>query len=350
MRLDSIQTLRAAAALSVVFFHISLIFSNSKYFGVAAFHNAFGWGTHGVDLFFVISGFVMGHVHYEDFMKSRGASRFLASRISRIYFPYWPVLAIAVAIYFLMPALSLEGRDARDPLTIVRSALLLPGTNGDLDVAWTLEHEVTFYAVIFLALLNRPLGIAVFALWQLASIGTVFGASAFSTAGPLEIEFVLGLACAMIFRFKPTIQFPLILFALGVLLFLGLGWWESYQPFQYIGWVRSIGYGAASSLIVVGSVFAERAGRFRVGPIALLLGNASYAIYLVHYDLLLGGVRMLRTLKLTQPEYVSWLAALTAVLLIGVGCLYHVAIEKRLVVFGRTVFSESRRQFPTARI
>lgn len=338
MRLDSIQALRATAAISVVLFHAALIFSSPKYFGPLAFGGALNWGAHGVDLFFVISGFIMGHIHYEDFMRGGGARRFLASRVSRIYFPYWPVLCCAVAIYFLVPGLNLTGRDPRGLVTIARSVLLLPGTNGDLDVAWTLEHEITFYAVIFLALLNRPLGVGVFVLWQLASIGTVFGTSPFSTAGPLEIEFAMGIACAALFRFRLTVPAPLILAGFGAALFLGFGILESYQPFNHIGWARSTSYGTAASLTIVGTTFAERAGRIRINPTIILLGNASYAIYLVHFDLLLAIAKVIRSTRLNQAEYVYWLAMLTVILLTGAGCLYHIVAEKRLVALGRKLF------------
>ena len=111
--------MRAVAAILVMLFHLTHFFAED--FDLLAFENLFSHGESGVDIFFVISGFVIYHS-----TKARQSPRrleFVASRLIRIFPIYWLVMLALV----LAEGLGLTRNPERlDPATIAVSALLLP--------------------------------------------------------------------------------------------------------------------------------------------------------------------------------------------------------------------------------
>src|SRR5436305_9906897 len=102
--LNTLQACRAAAAILVVLFHASgSIFALAKYFDCKPFGRVFDFGYAGVDFFFVLSGFLMMHVHAQDFGQPRKLGAYCWKRFTRIYPAYWVVLALIVPVYFLLP-------------------------------------------------------------------------------------------------------------------------------------------------------------------------------------------------------------------------------------------------------
>ena len=100
----NVQALRAIAALGVVIFHLSLI--ENKYFIQHIVPINLGrLGTAGVDLFFVISGFVMVVVSMGQFGKNGAAVQFLLRRMLRIFPIYWFYTIIVLAVFLAMPQL-----------------------------------------------------------------------------------------------------------------------------------------------------------------------------------------------------------------------------------------------------
>ena len=165
MKLQWIQALRAIAASLVLIAHLGQEEADAFAAGLAP-----AWtlaGVSGVDLFFVISGFVMVYV-------TRGtthgapaiAGRFLYSRAARIYPPYWLFTALAIAGYFIFDGLS----RSLGELDLVRDILLIPGEEPPvLLVGWTLIHEMYFYIVFTgLLLLPRRFLPALVTVWNIA--------------------------------------------------------------------------------------------------------------------------------------------------------------------------------------
>jgi len=334
--LQSIQGLRAIAALLVVFVHVTIVFGYSKSFGAMPLGGFWMWGSHGVDLFFVISGFIMGCVARDAFMHQRGAQQFLASRVIRIFLPYWPVLAAILVVHIALPQFWAT-RDLTAWSTIVRSALLLPGTDGVLPVAWTLEHEMTFYAILFLVLAHRAVGVSVFIAWQVGSVVMgFFDPVRTFTMVPVDLEFSMGLLAAELFQRRATIPHPLATLVCGIVLFVVRGLWETYiGAFNDVGFVSVATYGMASMMIVVGAVFAERMGLLRTPGALLALGNASYAIYLVHFQVIAVFAGVLRKVGLNLPQWITPLGIAVAAAAILAGYFYHSFIERPLLTFGR---------------
>lgn len=102
--INNIQSLRAFAAINVVLFHI--IETSASYSqNVDKLSYLEGWGANGVDIFFVISGFVMLHTQ---FFQRRTPSQFLRNRIIRIVPIYWAITAFVLFLYSLFPYLFRE--------------------------------------------------------------------------------------------------------------------------------------------------------------------------------------------------------------------------------------------------
>nr|WP_232247679.1 acyltransferase family protein [Pseudomonas putida] len=112
-------------------------------------------GDFGVDIFFVISGFVMW-VTTEG--KNKGIREFWVSRILRVAPLYWVFTCVLVAAALLMPSLFFNSR-AVDPVFLLKSLFFIPALNPDVGdvtpvytIGWTLTYEMFFYAIFGLSL------------------------------------------------------------------------------------------------------------------------------------------------------------------------------------------------------
>jgi peptidoglycan/LPS O-acetylase OafA/YrhL len=299
---DRLQILRALAALGVMLFHYTLIgFPAAKHFPVV--QGVWTLGMGGVDVFFIISGFIITHTYQTSHL---GPGRFLLKRALRIYSGYWIVLSFAVLAHLVF-AQSLAGYDLQ------RAVFLLPQVSeqNPIPVVWTLYHELMFY-IAFTALVMLPPSwrksmtalicaalVALFSIhWQqgyFASERAWLTLSLYAThdmmfylISPHALEFMAGVAL-YILRDKYHCSGLLLWFAfagfigaglLNVSLFGGeLG--AGYYTYQ-----RVILLLIPSVLLVVWAVTKE--GNPTAWPECGLvhIGNASYMLYLVHIPIL----------------------------------------------------------------
>src|SRR4051812_32854206 len=154
-KLDWLQCGRAIAAISVAAFHASeAVIRRAPEVG---WLRQFEFGKLGVDLFFVISGFIIFYIHANDIGRPQALGRYLYRRATRIYPIYWILFALVVPLYFIFP--SAGDGTARDPVSLIRSFFLLPNPRGPvIGVAWTLVYEISFYAMFSLLILSRRVG------------------------------------------------------------------------------------------------------------------------------------------------------------------------------------------------
>lgn len=137
-RFETLQAVRAIAALGVLLHHAG--HAADKYGGAMPLIGLTNLGRAGVDLFFVLSGFIILHATV-----GRGLSwkTFALARFRRIYLPYWPAgLLVAVMVFGSASSGSTIWR------TLAASVTLLPVGEPALNVAWTLQHEVVFYVFV----------------------------------------------------------------------------------------------------------------------------------------------------------------------------------------------------------
>lgn len=295
--LINIQFLRFVAAFLVVLFHaIPLSFPEPDNLFLAIVRSV---GFSGVDLFFVISGFVIWHTT-SNFTGSQPAWRYLRKRFLRIYLGYLPFFIIAWIIYSVYPT-SPSGHSH-----MVASALLLPIPINQrlIPVSWTLTFELLFYLQFFFLVFAAPVFrvrilISVFVgLLLINLVGVTFfdfyskdylANNPFHTRilySPYTLEFVAGaLIAANAHRVKPN-SWPawlilfLLLSTLGSLLNLGtLGWTMQFgiHLFQ-----RVAVFGSAAVAIILAAIALEKNGNQLFPKFSLLFGGASYSTYLAH--------------------------------------------------------------------
>lgn len=296
--LTNIQFLRFLAALMVVLFHASQHVQASGHSPGALFDFGRSAGFAGVDVFFVISGFIMAWTTHKK-SGSGYASSFARRRVARIYSGYWPFYLIALGYFTYL------GGNYLANAQLLRSALLWPTELRYLllPVSWTLIYEMVFYllfTVIIASNLRRDLVIkalmVIVLAWSLYSQfvrraydpGALDSMNVFELylAFPYLLEFLLGSILADWLRDRPEglAWIPLLT---GVFLFVSGGWIND-TFFQgkliqgyFIMW-RVLIFGSAPALILAGLYRLEHRGLIILPRFSLLAGGASYALYLCH--------------------------------------------------------------------
>ncbi len=199
-RLEHIQALRGIAAVMVVLSHLLIV--ERKYSPDNISGQVLGdwalFGMVGVDLFFVISGFIMVWVMWERPRGIKAAAQFLWARAARIYPLYWLISLAVFGVYLVMPSAVFSSIDAQP--SIWKSFALFPDTREPLlAVGWTLIHEMYFYCVFALImLLPRRMLLPSLTLWSAVILGAgklgwpELGAVSKTVFSPLTFEFIAG--------------------------------------------------------------------------------------------------------------------------------------------------------------
>jgi peptidoglycan/LPS O-acetylase OafA/YrhL len=333
----NLQALRAAAGLLVVGAHLSgpTGFETKHLGSFNLLGNYHSVGSTGVDLFFIISGFIMIVTTHRVVRGPETAKRFLLRRIARIYPPYFVVTAGILVLFLLRPDL-VNSSQTRPP-DILSSFLLLPQAGLPLLlVSWTLVFEVYFYIALAISLLvPRRVQPVILAGWGVAVVGLGFIQSdnpfIHLVQSPLNFEFLFG-ALIGVLTTTGRIHRPLACAIGGGAIVLGiytLIWthvlvFESTLP-------RVFTVGIALTVLVYGMVGLERRGIWVVPRFAAQLGDYSYSLYLTHV-LTLGALGLLvdRVLPINPvDDVVGLVTALGASM--GVAVLFYNVVEKPLV-------------------
>jgi exopolysaccharide production protein ExoZ len=287
--LFSIQILRAIAACAVALAHIH---GDLKYHMGVSLMPVFSVGGVGVDIFFVISGFIMVYVSAPMFGAAGGPRVFLLRRIGRIAPLYWTATTLYIAI-----VLWALGRGALPGFDwAVASYLFVPYPGGNetfpvYSIGWTLNYEMFFYAVFAVVLIwPRRAAVAILAAAFVAWVGlgalVDLPAPMRFLSHAIVLEFVFGALLGLAFiegiRLSRLVGRLMIAAALGI---LAVEYTLDYLPLLIapIWPPRFVGLGIPAALIVGGAALQEP--RPLRNPLAIgleKLGDASYAIYLLH--------------------------------------------------------------------
>ncbi|TXM75396.1 acyltransferase [Methylobacterium sp. WL12] len=356
LRLDGLQFLRAAAAVMVVLLHAELLVSlQAEARGLAMPRlTALPLGA-GVDLFFVISGFVIVYASEPLFGAPGGAATFLRRRLLRIVPLYWFALALRLAVLLAFAA---AGHAAAPSLAdVATSYLFVPfdtrGFGPDypfpiLDLGWTLNYEMLFYLVFAgaMALAARTTPSMTATAREraaLAAVAVLAGGVALAWLWPpaldqlrfwlrpIVLEFAAGVGLALLFRRGVRLGR-----AGGVLLCgLGLAVWATIDlsgfagsdaPGNY-GWARTLVWGGGAVLVVAGVVLGDL--RFDAPPFRAIarIGDASYALYLLHPFVFLAAKAILPRLPLGAG--LLWpLALLLVAVSVAATEVFHRRVER----------------------
>jgi exopolysaccharide production protein ExoZ len=317
-----IQALRIVAAGLVVFTH------STYYASERLDKDFFVWqrGTRGVDIFFVISGFVMVYASQKLFASRNGWKDFAERRILRIVPLYWLITTLKVVVVLLTAGFALHTK--LSPITAACSYLFLPARNLDgkieplVGVGWTLTFEMLFYFLFTLALfLRKNVFKFVGVILVILSIGAYFRQPSWPPIAfylnSIVLEFFLGMlvakACIKGIYFPQKTVFWLLACGFIFLLFPSPDW---NLPKVLIS-------GVPASLIVWSAASLGTLENF-IPRIVLYLGDASYSIYLIHPFVCPLPPTVLNRLHLDYP----WLSVVLSVALgLGVGCILHQFVE-----------------------
>jgi exopolysaccharide production protein ExoZ len=272
MRYNSVQVLRGLAASAVVIGH------SASFTGVP---NAVGvLGYAGVDVFFVISGFIICQVATRD----RSAWSFIGRRFWRIFPIYWIVLAFSLAINASGISTAAPGMGWQPSYEYF---FLLTTANRFVPPAWTLVFELYFYiAVAVILLLARNWFYPVLAIWMLAQAvsAALFGQTGGPTANIIVLEFGLGCAIAWLVS-KDVLKFPIAALTLGIIPF-AIGDFISLQAGHPTFVERFFTFGLGSALIMYALIAFEHRKALTFPRPLIALGDASYSLYLWHWPLI----------------------------------------------------------------
>lgn len=354
----SLQLCRALAALCVVLYHCSGNLAKPGYFGAAAkpFEEWFWFGGDaGVAFFFVLSGFIIHHVHAKDLGHAEQLAPYVAKRLIRIYPTYLLVFMGVYAAAWLAPAM--RDKLPTDLHVLLKALLLLPqdpqvvgGTGAPvLVVAWSLQYELLFYLLFAAGIVStRALMLASAVLAVCVAAGAMFGPLQFPLSyfsNYLIALFFMGMAASNAHQRQVLKRGARPLSAFAALLLLALAAWATAWREGYTKPVFDLAYGLFSALLVLALVqLEEQAHRpWRIGPWAGL-GDASYALYLMHFPLvaLLCKASVLLLPRTTTGAGVALVMTVACCVLAAV--MFHRAVEKPILQWlGRQLESRPGR-------
>lgn len=310
----SIQYLRGIAAIAVVTYHVF-----DLPIGPVGYH--FTIGAHGVDVFFVISGFIMYAVARDEQL-----CKFLARRLTRIFPLYWLATLLYVGLMIKLMGYRPSGTETTLSLALIPHyseahreqiwPILVPG--------WTLSYELYFYALFALGIAARKV-IALPTALILTMIGLGLALqprnAILVVATDLRLlEFVLGLLLAV----AVTSGRPVLGTSAVAAAFLAWAAWLMGADKVMV---------MAASFAIVTAALAIESG-YRAQPIALLrhLGDSSYAIYLFHFPALAVIEYAVRSSGLPADTVARVSIAVFAIMLaVGFGVLIHLVVERPLL-------------------
>jgi exopolysaccharide production protein ExoZ len=335
-----LQSLRGVAALMVLFFHMGPHWALVPQ--LQPFSKLMHWGFSGVDIFFVLSGFVVYQSGVNSIPK-RGFFDFIKKRFARIYTTYWVtfllVTAISIFILGIYPK-SLE--------QIVKSFFLLYPKFWDnwIAVAWSLTYELYFYLVLGILLLAPKkyqsnaiiAAILFFTAWNLSWL--IFQTDkVLGDAHPLRfflcgfiIEFLLGALIGAAFNARPHFfnKTKLVISICLVAVVFGFILGSQSHYFNRVEIMRLFSYGLMAIGMLIIALKLELL-RYKPKRLLVMIGDSSFSLYLLHSILLsvLGEIRH-RYLG-SQQEYWLIYSLLMPVIVVALSYSWYKLVEIRTI-------------------
>jgi exopolysaccharide production protein ExoZ len=333
------QACRGLACMLVAVYHGAALVGRS--YGETPLHGLTEFGFAGVHMFFVISGLIIYHAHCREIGDPRSIPRYLRKRFARIYPFYWIVfLALGGRKVFAgrMPI----GEFATNALFFSSSKHLV------IAVSWTLAYEMIFYGLFVAFLVRRGLGTALFAAWFVLLMANHFsGFFAFGECLPLDqlnLLFLLGLLTSIaVIALRERLgshardRIGVASAVVGTIVFACTAAYCLSLPDKKVGVYYNLGltlgWGLGSALLLFASVSTGVEAFLSRRRLLLLIGDASYSIYLVHFYFekrAYGAIRSLGWVPEGEKSQAVALLLFGAILLVSVagGVLVHKLIEK----------------------
>ena len=309
------------------------------------------FGAIGVDIFFVISGFIMAYLS-RNLSSKKDAFQFLQKRIVRIYPLYLCITLILVLKNF--PSIETLIKDITLVPLFDKADVFVPLT---ISVAWSLSFELFFYFVVFASILQAKknhLKATVICFISLATIGSIFLFKETHLQfifNPIYFEFVLGIfICQLFFRYRGKIYKTSYLLLLTAIVFYILLICFGYKNISEVsisifgdkGLWRVLLWGIPSAVFVAAFVFLESQKKYGIfkNKLLNLIGDASYSIYLIH----ILSFPILIKLNIFKLETISGDLLIFILMAFAVisGILVYLIIEKPLLKFINTILKKNK--------
>lgn len=315
--INNIQILRAFAAINVVVYHV--LYLSSIYFDKINFLNFLkGWGLNGVDLFFVISGFIIFHTQLNN---KKNIYQFIKSRLARVVPSYWIITLFYAFLYFLFPNLfnNLTISSEKIFYSLFFFSQLIEDLGPIVNVGWTLEYEMLFYIMFSIFLFFKK--------FNIIYINIIFIILILLSKNFLFFEFLFGINIAYFYNKKNlNSKVGLLIFFIGLsILVLSLKPISIFHIDNDIN--RVFFWGIPSLLIVLGFIYCKPV----YNKFLLFLGNASYSIYLVHFMVITSFCKIFYPyLILVETDFIVIILIFLGV---SLSCLFYIFVEKPTLNF-----------------
>jgi len=321
----NIQYLRAIAAISTVAFHV--IGTSYNYgFDYPNFLNIYQWGAYGVDLFFVISGYII--VYIQD-RSNKNLILFLKNRFIRIVPTYYFLTTFYILLLILFPDIIKLSSNFQIDFTILKSYLFISEWFGHkplLHVGWSIEYEIYFYLIFSFSILLRNLIKEYYLTFMLIIIFyLIFDLDLFI------LEFCLGILVFILtkhYRINKTIS--MLLFFTGILIFV-----TNFEKTYNLD--RFFRYGIPSFLIVLGSINL-REYKFNFFK---LLGDASYSIYLIQVFTTSFIFKIINLFSVKGYELIYF--TLNIIFTVIVGLIFYIIFEKKILNYKKFITNQNKK-------
>ena len=332
-KIDALQAIRGFAAIGVLMFHGTEMIHDKL--GYLPMHNVAMVGFSGVDVFFVLSGFI---ILYTSFGKT-SVSNFVVKRFIRIYPIYWVVTVLLIGLYFLSP--SPEQAHKGDLGVILGSLSLFPQERYVVGVAWTLTYEVIFYLVFAVSYFKSPRAffytfsswVAIVLIFYLFHIKTgIYAVDVF--INPIVLEFSFGCLIAYLYRKFQYIRHYQWFLGCGITLLVLM--WSYYYQLKLIDsdilnddMSRVCFFGIPAGLIIFGALYSC----MLVPKVLVYIVDASYSLYLMH-----GTILSLLIKIITKYNYAGIFSNMMGEIslflaTLFISCIFYSKVEKKVLAF-----------------
>ncbi|WP_454695660.1 acyltransferase family protein [Achromobacter aegrifaciens] len=346
--LNNIQALRAIAALLVVLHHAGAHYAamggdNSLILALAQ------WGYVGVDLFFVISGFIITHTTMPKPRGLQGAATFAWHRLARIFLGYWPFFALTLWMAYQFPPHSVGDVD------LLGSLFLTNPTRDELlvSISWSLTFELYFYALFVGTFWLRrelvakliPTAFVTFAIASVL-IDIDYDSTVGFFASGFLLEFLAGATIGVLARPLSGRSIQALSLVIAVAAFIAGIYVE--KSYELPG--RAFTFGVSAAALLVFAMSLPNMPRTAIGRLVSAIGDSSYTIYLSHLAIISFFYYLGLRDWFTRPGQIYPLAGLATLLAI---CLVfsHVFYRRvELPIYRRAVsFKKPRAQHSHAK-
>jgi peptidoglycan/LPS O-acetylase OafA/YrhL len=297
-KLDFLQALRGVAIMLVVLSHTRWFFLVTPYQATA--ESLLHAGAAGVDVFFVISGFIMAYTTRRSDGSAVDVVRFYIRRFTKIWIPYVAIGLVTFAVVKGWGMFRFENLiwAAKSLLFIppdVHSFLYLGG--GLTDVAWSLNYEAYFYLTFGLSMFFSRFRYAALFLWNILFLvayplwdhghtsllvtSRIDSGSAYlqMMTNPIIFEFLAGIVIGKIYLSSFRLQSTMLASILAASVIVGFVWCLLENLASDNG---LLGWGGWAIALIFGLAIASKSMRIPSPSWLVWIGNISYALYLVH--------------------------------------------------------------------